>query len=233
VTSVVPWTYSKQLHYECHRLELKHNPNLNFRSGSGEEATATQLFLDFLAVIPLEKRQWIKTVELVSRNHLPLSVAIPLLLDNRPVLFHLADMCRYNSQISVHYRLPIYNNPRRASNPGYRSCFTVCAQGIVYSSLLRSDDVDGPSPWKGPVGYEFSWGRSVVEWTGCNYDQSAKRRRDAARLRVPNLKFLLEADTIVEGMFDAMGVLFSDEAETHDLMQVYKEYIEKWITEGV
>jgi hypothetical protein len=223
----------KQLYHECHWLELKHNPSISFRSYAGDSLTATRLFLDFLAVIPPEKRQWIKDVELVSRNHLPRIVAEPPILDSKPELFHMADVCRYNPQINVHYRLPKFNSAHRASSPGYMYCLSICAQGIMYSSLLRSDDVDQPSPWKIPVGYHFAWGKSAIEWAGCNPNQSAKRRRDALRLRVPNLKFLLEADTIVDGMFDTMGELFSDEAQTHDLMPVYEKYIRKWMTEGV
>jgi hypothetical protein len=92
----------KQLHHECHWLNLKHNPAILFQSYKNDALTATQLFLSFIAKVPSEKRQWIATVEPQSHisEHYGPSRRTSLMQDSKHTLFHLADVCRYNRGIT-------------------------------------------------------------------------------------------------------------------------------------
>jgi hypothetical protein len=98
----------KELHRECHWLELKFNPTLKFKSAAGVQPTATQDLLSFLHAVPTHRRTAIKVVELcsgaaASPDEYEKLTMRATLEDTKHTMFHLADVCRYNAHITFKY----------------------------------------------------------------------------------------------------------------------------------
>jgi hypothetical protein len=217
----------KELYEETKSLRLKFNPKIMFSSHSEDQVPATELFLGFFATLSAEQRQLVREVELCSGVDAcdDINITCCVVDDGKQLLFHLADVCRYNPHINVKYRLTCFN--RMTSPTAYHIIYT----GVMKNVLLRRNCI-GDALGGAPVGHDFP--TTLRGYLSGRTDQDVPlREREVARLAVPNLRFFPMADIL----YDAYDLLFTDfgsfyDENGRDLMPSWEQWANKWLSEG-
>jgi hypothetical protein len=189
----------KQMYHETQWLELKVNTTLEFRSEVNAKMSATDRFIGFLSAVPAPKLKRIQTVELYSGVFASVEefeqAHEPPIHDSKETLLHLADVCRSIPSITVKYRLTAFSRELLTPKTPLRIAYT----GYLYIVLLRTMHSLHPA---GPGEAKTLLAGFVDDWG--DYANSAvnQHRRDARRLRMPNLKFFPMEDISIEGAVD-------------------------------
>jgi len=221
----------KQLHRECHWLELKFNPTLKFKSATNIEPTAAQSFLGFLNVIPENMRTAIKVVELYSGGLTELELDEQFGSDNQIedtkfTLFHLADVCRYNSNLTVKYRIRVFDTAvlpkiERPCIVYLGACHAYSLRNEIHDEIW-SDAMDQATK-NNLLGH-------LSDWAGYDIDARGPRQTDVTRLGAANLRFFPMDGVLEDVSFDKLGSFFSPAGQ--DLMPIWERLMKKWATEG-
>jgi hypothetical protein len=220
----------KELYQETHWLELKFNPTLIFRS-EGMDVSATEQLLHLFAMVPAEKRIWIRTVDVYSGTKSDHEArdrknnASRLFLDSNYTLRSLADLCRYNPPVTVKYRLILFDGESVRFKEDRVKLFVYIATGTQYLGAIRRHI--RRELW--PRGLQHFFARYVAP----SIKRTRLTSRDVAHIDVPNLRFFPMHITLTEGLFAERRQYFQDAPKTMSIVPLWQQTLRGWLTEGI
>lgn len=214
----------KELYEENKSLRLKFNPKVMFSSHSEDQVSATERFLRFFAALPAEQRKLVQDVELCSGID-PHHMQCFTVDDGKQLLLHLADVCRYNPNINVKYKLTCFN--RKTSSTAARMAFNggMKRLNLRYECIVETMGLD-------PIGRIFILMES--EYLAAIDKQDVPLLdRELPRLDVPNLRFYPMSNILSDAdntMFKNFGIFYYEKGR--DMMPFWEQLVHKWLSEG-